>query len=258
MTRNALSVEVTNWEWMVAHSEATSVTQQADSSRGRQSANLDPLWPSDWSTYSLSGSLLRPNGGTRFFGLSSANRPWDCFNGLVRFPASHRSTVQKGIHMIRNGDTVIGLLRTRPDLRRDFGLGFGMLALGLCFHSWVDSFLIVKMSRSMTPTEAANLGGLLAGAVAFAVGVVLGWIGGGWLIESRSRTQAADCRVERRPILRSLEAWFDRYPASRGLLLGGLAMGVGVALGFWALLGGLMMIVAISLGYWGRAIALRQ
>jgi hypothetical protein len=133
-----------------------------------------------------------------------------------------------------------------------------MLALGLCFHSWVDSFLIVKMSRSMTPTEAANLGGLVAGSVGLAVGLVLGWIGGGWLIESRGQTQSADCGAEPNVVLNRLRHWFDRYPASRGLLLGGLAMGVGVALGFWALLGGLTMIVAISLGYWGRAMALRQ
>jgi hypothetical protein len=152
---------------------------------------------------------------------------------------------------------MIGLLRTRPNLRRDFGFGFGMLTLGFCFHTWVDSVLIVKLSRSMLPIQAANLSGLLVGAVVLVVGVVLGWIGGGWLIESRRRTQAADIHVQR-SIFGRLNAWFDRYPASRGLVLGGLAMGAGVAMGLWALLGGLTMIVAISLGYWGRATALRQ
>ena len=132
------------------------------------------------------------------------------------------------------------------------------MGLCLCFHTWVDSFLLVRLSQSQALTQAANVSGPVAGSVALAVGGILGWAGGGRLTYSRSQIRAADCHVERRAFQSNSHRWFDPYQTSRGLLLGGLAMVAGVVLGLWAVLGGLTMIAAISLGYWARAVALRQ
>lgn len=159
--------------------------------------------------------------------------------------------------MSKNKESLIVLLRRRPDIRKEFFLGWGAILAGICLFSWIDSSLIAYMAESMTPTEAANLGGLVAGSAGLAVGVILGWIGGGWLIGCRGQTHLALGEAEQSAALSRLHHWFDSYPASRGLLLGGVASAVGAALGYWALLGGLMMIVAISLGYWGRANAER-
>jgi hypothetical protein len=75
------------------------------------------------------------------------------------------------------------VLRTRPDVRKEFGLCLGVVVAGYCFHLWVDSSLIPRMTGSLTPTQAANLGGLIAGAAAVVMGVTLGWLSGRWLIE---------------------------------------------------------------------------
>jgi hypothetical protein len=151
----------------------------------------------------------------------------------------------------------IEVLRTRPDVRREYAFYWGLLILGYCFHTWVDSFLIIKMSKSMKPIQAANLGGVLAGGVAVAVGVTTGWLSGRWLIEYRRPDEFVDNQREY-VVLSGLQNWFDSYPISRGLVLASLALLVGAAMGFWLLLASLTMILAFSLGYWGRAMALRR
>jgi hypothetical protein len=153
----------------------------------------------------------------------------------------------------------IEVLRTKPDVRREFALSLGVIILGYCIHSWIDSSLIATMAKSMTPMQAANLGGLIAGAVAVVVGVTFGWLAGRWLIEFQHPIESTGGCVENRTHMRlgRLQGWFDSYPLSRGLLLGGFALTVGAALGFWLLLASLVMVLAFSTGYWGRAMALR-
>jgi hypothetical protein len=154
----------------------------------------------------------------------------------------------------------IEVLRTRPDVRKEFALYLGVIVLGYWFHAWIDSSLIARMAESMTPTQAANLGGLLAGSVAVAVGVMMGWLAGRWLIVFQHPIESTDgCVESHKPtFLSRLQDWFDAYPLTRGLLLGGAALIAGAALGFWWLLASLVMVLAFSLGYWGRAMALRQ
>jgi hypothetical protein len=141
----------------------------------------------------------------------------------------------------------------------EYAFCWGLLILGYCFHSWIDTSLVARMAKSMPPTQAANLGGILGGAVAFAVGVTVGWLAGRWQIVDRRPIESTDCPVEERggTPLNRLREWFDSYPLSRGLLLASLALLAGAALGFWLLLASLVMVVAFSAGYWGRAMALR-
>jgi len=154
----------------------------------------------------------------------------------------------------------IEVLRTRPDVRKEFGLCLGVVILGYCFHLWVDSSLIPRMTGSLTPTQAANLGGLIAGAAAVVMGVTLGWFSGRWLIEFQHPNESTDVSVENHmpTFLSRMQDWFDSYPHTRGLVFGGVALIVGVALGFWWLFASLVMVLAISMGYLGRAMALRQ
>jgi hypothetical protein len=154
----------------------------------------------------------------------------------------------------------IEVLRTRPDVRKEFALCLGVIVVGYCFHSWIDSSLIPRMTGSLTPAQAANLGGLIAGAATVVVGVTFGWLAGRWLIVFQHPIESTDGCVEshKRTLLSRLQDWFDAYPLSRGLLLGGAALIAGAALGFWWLLASLVMVLAFSLGYWGRAMALRQ
>lgn len=151
----------------------------------------------------------------------------------------------------------IGLLRTRPDVRREYALCWGLLISGYCLHGWIDASLIPRMAESLTPMQAANLGGLVAGAVAVVVGVSLGWLAGRWLIEFQHPAEFTESCGESRSALGRLWDWFDLYPLSRRLSLGALLLSVGAVLGFWWLLASLVMVVAFSLGYWGRAIMLR-
>jgi hypothetical protein len=153
----------------------------------------------------------------------------------------------------------IDVLRTKPDVRREFALTLGVLILGYCIHSWIDSSLIATMAESMPPAQAANLGGLIAGAVAVVVGVTFGWLAGRWLIEFQYPVESKGGAVEnQKPThLSRLQGWFDSYPLSRGLVLGGVALVVGAALGYWLLLATLVMVLAFSTGYWGRTMALR-
>lgn len=152
------------------------------------------------------------------------------------------------------------VLQARRDVRQEFGLCLAVIVAGYCFHMWVDSSLIPRMTGSLTPTQAANLGGLIAGAATVVVGVAFGWLAGRWLIEFQHPIESTDGCVQIRTHTRlsRLRDWFDTYPLSRGLLLGGAALIAGAALGFWWLLASLVMVLAFSLGYWGRALALRQ
>jgi hypothetical protein len=132
-----------------------------------------------------------------------------------------------------------------------------MIVLGYSLHGWIDSTLIARMAESMTSSQAANLGGLLAGAVALTVGVVIGWIAA----DGASRRQPRLTLPILAPIdgrcFAVLRAWFNRYPASRGLVLVAMVSIAGVALGVWLFLGRLIMVLAVSLGYYGRSITLR-
>jgi hypothetical protein len=143
-------------------------------------------------------------------------------------------------------------------VRKEFGLCLGVVILGCCFHLWVDSSLTPRMAESLTPTQAANLGGLVAGAATVVVGVTFGWLAGRWLIVFQYPIESTDVSVENHKptFLRRLQHWFESYPLSRGLLLGGAAVVAGAALGFWWLLASLVMVLAFSLGYWGRVMAL--
>src|SRR3970282_1362713 len=92
----------------------------------------------------------------------------------------------------------IELLRTRPDVRREYACCWGLLVFLCCFHGWIDSSLTPRMSESMSPPKAANVGGILGGAIAAAFGVTVGWLAGRWQIVDRRPNESTDCPVEER------------------------------------------------------------
>jgi len=68
----------------------------------------------------------------------------------------------------------IEVLRTRPDVRREYALCWGLLILGYALHGWIDSALVTRMDQSMSPSQASNLGGVLAGGIAVAIAITTG------------------------------------------------------------------------------------
>ena len=134
--------------------------------------------------------------------------------------------------------STLSILRDRPEVRRQAAIAMGALLAAFGLHTWSTTTLVAGGVSGMTAADAAFYSEALSATVFLAAALGVGWICGGWILQS-----AADQGMETR--------WALRRTLRRLAVVGCLLI-AGMALGAWPLAGGLIIVVGGAAGLIAR------
>ena len=147
-----------------------------------------------------------------------------------------RAPFEAGKSMGPNRTSTLAILREKPDVRNLTGFAVGSVLAALGAHTWVRSNPIPNVVSQFSTADQGS-GSWIAVLAFLAAALVVGWMCGGWMLESRYAPSGGGDSA-RHPLGSFLSQ----------LVLVGIVLLLGIALGAWPLMGGLLMVAGAAIG----------